>query len=278
MTYLFKHWMLWPALTLLLACFLLPSVDILRASVMDPELTFEHFARFMDRAVYMRVLWHTVEVSFVVAIVCALIAYPVAYFIVQSPRKIQFVLLLLIFIPLWMSILIRSYAWMVVLGREGVINSLLMGIGLIDTPVRLLFTTSAVYVAMIQILLPIQIVTCYSAMSDIDLGLVRAARVLGASPWQATRRVFIPLSLNGTVTGIIIVFMLSMGFFITPALLGGRRDLLLANLIEFNVQQLNWGFAAAIALMLLLAAIIGIVVIRLGARVLLRALNGALAQ
>ncbi|MCE8009563.1 ABC transporter permease [Aestuariivita sp.] len=275
---IFRHWMLWPALAMLLVFFLMPSVDILRASVMDPELTFRHFERFLERAVYMRVLWHTVEVSFVVAIVCAVIAYPVAYFIVQSPRRVQFLLLLLIFIPLWMSILIRSYAWMVVLGREGVINSLLMGAGLIETPVRMLFTTPAVYVAMIQILLPIQIVTCYSAMSDIDLGLVRAARVLGASPWEATRRVFIPLSLDGTITGMIIVFMLSMGFFITPALLGGRRDLLLANLIEFNVTQLNWGFAAAIALMLLLAAIVGIVVIRLAARLLLRALNGALAR
>ena len=210
----------------------------------------------------MTVLWRTIKVSFIVSVLCAVIAYPVSYYIVQRPRKQQLYLLFLVFIPLWMSVLIRSYAWMVVLGREGVINTAFIGLGLLDAPTKMLFTTSAVYIAMVQILLPIQIVTCYSAMCEIDLDLVRAARVLGAKPWQAIRRVFLPLSLDGTITGAIIVFMLSMGFFITPALVGSRKDVMLANLIEFQVEQLNWGFASALAIVMLVATISCVIVIK----------------
>lgn len=270
----FNTWLLWPALILLLAFFLIPSLDIIRASIYDPEFTTKHFDRVFTRPIYLDVLWRTIRVSLIVSVMCAIVGYPVAYFIVQQPRHRQFFFLFLVFIPMWMSVLIRSYAWMVVLGREGLINTSLIGLGLADEPLKMLFTTGAVYVAMVQILLPIQIVTCYSAMSEIDLDLIRAARVLGARPWQAIRRVFLPLSLDGTITGGIIVFMLSMGFFITPALVGGRKDMMLANLIEFHVDQLNWGFAAAIAMVLLLATVCSVVVIRLLSRILMKSLIG----
>ncbi|MCP5368324.1 MAG: ABC transporter permease [Hyphomicrobiales bacterium] len=266
--------MLWPALVMLVAFFLLPTLDIVRSSVFDPDLTGRHFERVFTRAIYLDVFWRTIRVSLIVAAVCAVVAYPVAYYIVQRPRRRQFLFLFLVFVPLWMSVLIRSYAWMVVLGREGLVNAALMGLGLTDAPVKMLFTTGAVYVAMVQILLPIQIVTCYSAMSEIDLDLMRAARVLGAGPWQAVRRVFLPLSLDGTITGAIIVFMLSMGFFITPALVGGRRDLMLANLIELQVNQLNWGFAAAIALVLMAGTVACVAAIKWLSRRLVRALSG----
>lgn len=271
---IFETWLIWPSLLLLVGFFLLPTLDIFRASVFDPQFTIEHFAKLIDRPVYLDVFWRTLKVSAIVSILCAVIAYPVSYFIVQRPRKQQFFLLFLVFIPLWMSVLIRSYAWMVVLGREGVINVLLIGSGITETPTKMLFTTGAVYIAMVQILLPIQIVTCYSAMSEIDFDLMRAARVLGAKPWQAIRRVFLPLSLDGTITGAIIVFMLSMGFFITPALVGGRRDMMLANLIEFHVDQLNWGFASAIAILLLAGTILSVIIIKWLSRRLTRWLVG----
>ena len=271
---IFETWLIWPSLIMLVGFFLLPTLDIFRASVFDPQYTTEHFSKLIDRPVYLDVFWRTIKVSAVVSILCAVIAYPVSYFIVQRPRKQQFFLLFLVFIPLWMSVLIRSYAWMVVLGREGVINALLIGLGITEAPTKMLFTTGAVYIAMVQILLPIQIVTCYSAMSEIDLDLVRAARVLGAKPWQAIRRVFLPLSLDGTITGAIIVFMLSMGFFITPALVGGRRDMMLANLIEFHVDQLNWGFASAIAILLLAGTILSVIIIKWLSRRFIRWLVG----
>jgi len=262
--------LLLPALALLVAFFLLPSLDVIQASIMDPDFTTRHFERIAERGVYLKVFWRTLEVSVVVALLAAVVGYPIAYFINLQPRRLQFLLIFLIFIPLWMSILIRSYAWMVFLGRDGIVNSALMGLGLIDGPARLLFTTGAVYVAMLQILLPVQIVTCYSAMTEIDMDLVRSARVLGATPFQAFRRVFLPLSLDGAITGAVIVFMLSMGFFITPALVGGRGDLMLANLIEYQVQQLNWGFAAALGLLLLGGTIVAVAVIRQLGRLLVR--------
>ena len=272
-----NHWLLLPAVLLLLAFFFIPTLDIIRSSVFDPDFTGEHFTRIYERSVYLRVLLWTIELSFIVSLLCAAIGYPVSYFLVQRPRSQQFYLLFLIFIPLWMSILIRSYAWMVLLGREGIINMALIGSGLTDEPVRMLFTTGTVIVAMIQILLPIQIVTCYSAMSEIDLSLIRAARVLGAKPRQALARVFIPLSLDGTFTGVSIVFMLSMGFFITPALVGGRKDLMIANLLDFQVKHLNLGFAAALGVVLLTSAIVGVIAIRWFSRWLTRWLIGGKA-
>ena len=141
----------------------------------------------------------------------------------------------------------------------------------------MLFTSGAVLAAMVQILLPIQILTCYAAMTEINFDLIRAARVLGAKPWQAMMRVFLPLSLEGTITGLVIVFMLSMGFFITPALLGGRQDTMIANLIEFQVQRLNWSFAAALGLVLLILTVVMIVLLRgLGRMAARRILKGGL--
>ncbi len=262
--------LLLPALALLLFFFLLPSLDVIQASLLDPDFTTEHFQRIAERSVYLRVFWRTLEVSVVVALLAAVVGYPIAYFITLQPRRLQFLLIFLIFVPLWMSVLIRSYAWMVLLGRDGIVNAALMGLGLIDKPARLLFTTGAVYVAMLQILLPVQIVTCYAAMNEIDRDLVKTARVLGATPIEAFRRVFLPLSLDGTITGLLIVFMLSMGFFITPALVGGRGDIMLANLIEYQVEQLHWGFAAALGLLLLVGTVVAVALIRRLSRLILR--------
>lgn len=261
-------------MVMMLAFFLVPSLDIIRTSIFDPTLTGAHFARFFTRSIYWAVFWKTIKTSALVAIICALVGYPVAYFISQRSRQNQFLLMFFIFIPLWMSVLIRSYAWMVVLGREGMINSALISMGLIDQPLKLLFTTGAVFVAMVQILLPIQIISCFSAMTEIDMDLIRAARVMGARPMQAFRRVFLPLSLDGTVTGALIVFMLSMGFFITPALVGGRKDLMLANLIDFHVERLNWGFASTIALVLLVGTICSILIVRHISNQMLRRVRG----
>lgn len=271
---IFKTCLLWPTVVMLLAFFLIPSLDIIRTSIFDPTFTGAYFERFFTRTVYLDVFLRTVQISALVAIICAVVGYPVAYFISQCSRQNQFLLMFFIFIPLWMSVLIRSYAWMIVLGREGMINTALISMGVIDQPLKLLFTTGAVHVAMVQILLPIQIITCFSAMSEIDMDLIRAARVMGARPLQAFRRVFLPLSLDGTVTGSLIVFMLSMGFFITPALLGGRKDIMLANLIDFQVQRLNWGFASTIALVLLVGTICSILIIRHISNLILRRVRG----
>lgn len=243
--------------------FAVPVAFVFVEAVFAPEFSLAHFDRFFTRSVYLTVYWNTLFVSATVASICLLIGYPMALFIVGQPERRRPLLLFLVLVPLWMSILVRTYAWMVVLGREGIVNSALLWTGIIDQPMTLMFTTGSVYVAMVQILLPIMVVTCYSAMTEIDPGLVRAARVCGAPPFAAFRRVFLPLSLEGALTGWSVIFILSMGFFIVPALVGGRRDVLLGNMIVNQIAQANWGFAAAMAIVLLVSTVVLLALVRL---------------
>lgn len=268
-----RSMLIWPAMGLIVALYLVPSLDVIRSSLFDPDFTTRHIDRLIDRPVFMAVFWRTVQTSIIVAFAGALIAWPVAYFINAQPRRKQFLLIFLVFVPLWMSVLIRSYAWLVVLGRDGVANAALLGLGLTSEPVQMLFTPTAVQLAMLQILLPIQIVTTYGAMTEIDVDLMRAARILGARQGQALRRVFIPLSFDGAMTGMIIAFMMSMGFFITPALIGGPRERMLGNLIEVQVAQLNWGFASALGLLLLFGTLGCVIVLRFLGRMAVRLLK-----
>ncbi|MCC5969158.1 MAG: ABC transporter permease [Pararhodobacter sp.] len=258
-----QKWTVLPALALALVMFAVPVALVLREALFDPGWTLVHFERFFGRPVFQNVFRNTLMVAGIVATACLLIGYPMALYIVTRPARWRPLLLFLVLVPMWMSILVRTYAWMVVLGREGVINHALLALGLIEAPLQMLYTSGAVYVAMVQILLPIMVVTCYSAMTEIDMGLIRAARVCGAGPVRAFRQVFLPLSLEGVLTGWSVIFILSLGFFIVPALLGGRRDALLGNMIVTQVAQTNWGFAAAMAIVLLAATIVLLALVRL---------------
>lgn len=265
-----QTWQLWPAILLLALFFVWPMLDVFRASIYDPDLTLEHFERAFTRSVYMNVLMRTVWVAIEVAVLCTLIGYPAAWIISRMSRPKQMLWLLAIFMTMWMSVLIRSFTWVVFFGREGIVNDLLSAMHLIEQPVQLLYTSSAVLVAMVQVLLPIQMVSCMGALTEIDSSLVRAARVLGANPVQAFVRVVIPLSMDGLRTAASIIFMMAMGFFITPALLGGRTDQLLANLIEQQVGQLKWGFAAALAIVLLATTLLVLALARIAPALLRR--------
>lgn len=252
-----------PAVGLLLTLFAYPLVELMKASLFDPEFTLAHFEKFFARKVYPRVFFNTVQLTAIVTLLCFFIGYPVAYFLAHVRSQIRPFLIFLILLPLWVSVLVRSYSWMAVLGREGLINSLLMGLGLTEAPLPMLYTTGAVYVAMVQILLPIMILTCYAVMAEIDKDLIKAARVLGASPFRAFLFVYFPLSLSGARNGAIIIFILSMGFFITPALVGGRTDMMIGNLIVFQIDEmLNWGFASAIGLILLASTVLIVLMLR----------------
>ena len=210
--------------------------------------------------------------ALIVAALSAVIGYPIAYYIAQQPPKRQVWLLYLFLIPMWMSALIRSYVWIVVIGREGIVNNVLTAAGLIEQPLKMMYTSGAVYLVMLQSLIPIQVFNSYSAMKEVDQDLIKAARVLGAKPRQAMRRIFLPLSIQGTSTGAAIVFMMSTGFFITPALVGGRQDIMLGNLITFHVERMNPGFAAALGVALLASALIGVVLIKKAGNVIARRL------
>ena len=154
-------------------------------------------------------------------------------------------------LPFWTSVLVRSYAWMVLLGRHGLVNEFLIGLGLLDTPLRLLNTPFAVCIAMIHILLPYMILPIASVLRQIDAALLRAAAGLGAPPWRVFLQVVLPLSMPGVAAGVLLVFVLALGFYITPALVGGPRDLMLSMLIAQQVDLLNWPYAACLSAALL---------------------------
>ena len=251
-----------PGSALLLIFLVAPVCLVFWSALFTPEPSLSNLTRVVTRGPYVRVLYETVEISVVVSLICFVLGFPFAAFVAFQPKARQVWLMLLVLVPLWMSILVRTYAWMVVLGREGVVNDMLQGLGVTDDPLRMLFTRGAVVLAMVQILLPLMIVSCHAAMTQVDQTLVRAARVMGASPHAAFFRVFVPLCLEGAINGIVIVFILSMGFFITPALLGGRRDAMMANVIATQISQANWGFAAALAVALLLTTLLALVAFR----------------
>ncbi len=252
-----------PAVLLLAGLFGYPLVKVLTTSILDPDLTLAHYQRLFERPIYLTVLARTVQVSLIVTFLCFLLGYPAAYYLAQCAPRLRVYLFLLILLPMWTSLLIRSYSWIVVLGKNGIVNLLLVQLGLTAEPVQMLYTTGTVYLAMVQILLPVMILTCYSVMIKIDAGLVRAARVLGASSWRAFAHIYFPLSLSGVATGAIIVFILAMGFFVTPALVGSRQDLMLGNLIEAQINQsVNLGFASALGLLLLATTIVIVMLFR----------------
>jgi ABC-type spermidine/putrescine transport system permease subunit I len=212
-------------------------------------------------SVYLQVLGATFKVSAVVTIVCLALGYPLAYMLAtRRPRTAQ-LLMIIVVLPFFTSIIVRTYAWMVLLGRNGIVNQYLIALGLTDKPLPLLYNQAGVVIGMSYVLLPYMVLTVYSVMRGIDPGLVRAAHSLGASRMQAFRRVFLPLSLPGIAGGTLLVFILSLGFFITPALMGGPGDMMIAMLIEREVEiTLNWSFASALAVVLLALTLVGFAV------------------
>ncbi len=247
--------LLGPLLLFLAAFYAYPVGAMMWRSVGDPHLTAANYAALFTTDIYGLVFWITLRISLVTTVATLLLGYPVAYCLARLPTARANLLLILVLIPFWTSILVRTYAWMVLLGHDGVINRLLLALGVIQAPLRLLNTTFAVYVAMVHVLLPFMILPLFATMRGIDPQLLRAAASLGARPAAAFCQVLLPLSLPGVFAGCLLVFILALGFFITPALVGSPRDLMIAILIEQQVEILHWPFASALAVVLLVAAV-----------------------
>ncbi|MGE0847221.1 MAG: ABC transporter permease [Flavobacteriaceae bacterium] len=205
---------------------------------------------------FVRTFW----ISIVVTLLCAAIAYPVAYTLTILPQGLANLGLTLILVPFWTSILVRTTAWFIILQREGPINALFLALGLVDQPLTMIFTRFAVYIAMVHVLLPFAILPLYSVMKGIKPDYLRAAASLGAPGWKRFLRVYLPLTMPGVAAGSVIVFMLSVGFYITPALVGGADDQMVSYFIAFFTNNsVNWGMAAALACLLM--AMTGLMVI-----------------
>jgi ABC-type spermidine/putrescine transport system permease subunit I len=250
--------MLLPAVLVLAVLFAYPLLGIVTRSVYKGGYTLDMYRQIFRVPVYLQVLLATFKVSALVTIVCFALGYPLAYMLAtRRPRTAQ-LLMIIVVLPFFTSIIVRTYAWMVLLGRNGIVNQYLMAFGLTDKPLLLLYNQGGVVIGMSYVLLPYMVLTVYSVMRSIDPGLVRAAHSLGASRLQAFRRVFLPLSLPGIAGGTLLVFILSLGFFITPALMGGPGDMMIAMLIEREVEiTLNWSFASALAVILLALTLVG---------------------
>jgi len=243
-----------PALALLAVLFAYPVLRLIALSVEGGSLTW--YATALGESLYLEVFWITIRIAVIVTAMTLVLSYPVAYFLATTSRLGAALGFALVILPLWTSILVRTYAWMVLLGRNGIVNKSLIAVGAIDEPLALLHNELGVIIGMVHVLMPYMVLPIYAAMRRVDPDLLQAAEGLGAGTFRIFRRVFLPLSAQGIYAGCILVFVLSVGFFITPALLGGGRVIMIAVLIEQQVRDvLNWPFASALATVLLVATI-----------------------
>lgn len=246
-----------PAFAILLVVFGIPIVLLFLTSLNAPALSLANYQAFLRQPANVRVLVQTIEVSVVATSICVIIGYPTAYLIAAASKRLRMALLVLVIIPYLTSLLVRTYAWIVILGDRGLINNLLLDAGLISSPLPLIYNRMAVYIGMVHIMLPLMILPLVSVMLGIDKSLMAAARSMGARPFAAFWRVFFPLSLPGVRSGSLLVFVLCLGFYITPAALGGLRDAMLSTFIAAQVSSsFNMARTAASAFILLAIAAI----------------------
>lgn len=211
--------------------------------------------------VYLRLLGFTLQLAIFSTIICAVLAYPIAYLMVNIRSRINLWLGVALFVSLWLSFLARTFAWIIILQRRGVVNNLLVNLGVTDQPFELVYNKLGVYIGMVHILLPFMVITLVPAMRGIDPAYVRAGLSLGASPAKVFRQIYLPLSLPGLVAGSMLVFTLSFGFFITPAILGGGRAPTIVLAIRDQIQQLgNLQLAASTSIVLLVICLVLLIV------------------
>lgn len=253
-----------PAVLFLLLFFLLPLLENGLQSIFLPaaggtKFSLEYYSRLFGDAYYLGVLGQTIWVSLLTTVICILIGYPVAYFMVRHAGRWNGVMIFLLVAPLLTSIIMRTFGWNVILARNGVLNSTLSSLGLIERPLRLLQDPSAVTIGLVHVLVPFMVISIAAVLKGIDTRMEEAAYLLGASRWRTFREITLPLSLDGIATGSIVVFMLANGSFLTMLLLGGGSVVTLPLLIyqQFLLVQ-NLGFAAAMGNVLLVLAVISL--------------------
>ncbi|MCC7045471.1 MAG: ABC transporter permease subunit [Alphaproteobacteria bacterium] len=239
--------------------FLLPVAQLLRLSFLDAGggLSLQHYEKLFSTPLYIRVLSITFKVALWTTLISLVTSYPVAYLLATTSERSRAHLLLWILMPFWTSFLVRTFAWIVLLGRKGVVNELIQSTGLSDAPLDIIYNFIGVMIGMCHTLMPMAVLAMLSVMQNIDTNLLKAASTLGARGGQAFWRVYFPLSMPGVAAAGLLVFITALGFFIIPALLGGPRDMMIAQLIIFQVEELlNWGFGGALGVLLLMTAIV----------------------
>jgi putative spermidine/putrescine transport system permease protein len=246
-----------PSLALVLVLFVYPLLRLVVDSFLDPSPGIGNYVEVVTDPT----LWQIIETTLIISAQCTvatlLLAYPVSYLLSRLPRSRANLLMMFVLLPFWTSLLVRMYAWMVLLGRHGIINEALTSFGVINKPYPLLYNRFAVIVGMSHFLLPFMVLSLYSTMIGIDRSLIEAASSMGSSFRQTFLRIYLPLSLPGIYAGCLLVFILAMGFYITPALLGSPQETTISVYIQQQIQQLNWGEGTAMAV-ILVAIVVGL--------------------
>jgi putative spermidine/putrescine transport system permease protein len=245
-----------PAVLSIIALFIVPIGYVLLLSVTDPTVGLEHYRRLFTVPLYANVMINTFKTSLIVTIACLLIGYPLAFVMARRNDAIAVIFLVAVGMSFWTGFVVRTYAWLVILGNKGPVSAVyaLAGWG---KPPQLLFTSFASTLGMTHVLLPYMVLALYGVMRKIDPSYMRAAEGLGARPFRAFSHVFLPLSLPGVVNGCVLVFTMCLGFYITPILLGTPKDMMISQLISQQIEDLlAWGFASSIAVVLLACTLV----------------------
>lgn len=249
-----SYWILvLPALLMLAALYVVPVLSVLWLSITIPEPGFGNYAQLFTNETIARVLVVTIRVCLISTVITLLAGYVVAYVLIHVGERQRQYLLFFVLLPFWLSVLVRSFAWLILLGRQGVVNDTLMSLGMIDQPLSLIRNEFGVIVGMVHYMLPYAVLPLFAGMRGIDRRLVFAARGLGVGPVGAFWRVFFPLSLPGVVSAAVLVFVMSLGFYVTPAILGGGKTVMIAEYIAFNIlENVRWELATMLASVLLI--------------------------
>ncbi|MBD3896339.1 ABC transporter permease [Halomonas sp. ML-15] len=247
-----------PAVLVVFALLLVPlSWLIVQSVYADGAFSLEHYQRIFTEGIYWNTFYLTFRISVIVTLLALLMGYPIAYAASILPKRWAMLILALVILPFWTSVLVRAYAWLILLQRSGVVNQTLMASGITDEPLALMHNELGTIIATVHILLPFMVLPLYATMQKIPQDLVQAGSSLGGSPLHVFMRVFFPLSLSGVMAGMTLVFVLCLGFYITPELVGGGRTVMASMLVSRNIQLYSdWGAASAVSVVLLICVLI----------------------
>ena len=258
-----EHWQLLglsgPALALVLLTMVLPIGWLFGLSFLadDGSLSLMHYRRMVEQPSYARIFGATFQVSLLTTGLCILLGYPLAYVLSQLPRRVANLCLIAVMLPFWTSLLVRTYAWLVLLQRRGLINTWGIELGWWDQPLPLVHNMAGTLIGMVHIMLPFLVLPVLNSMRSIDQECMKAAANLGASPTRAFWTVFLPLSLPGLFAGSLLVFVICLGFYVTPAVLGGGKIIMVSNQIANDIELFfNWGAASSLGVVLLVSTMV----------------------
>ena len=248
-----------PYLLLVILLIVIPIGWLFGTSFVGPDgsFTFKNYIRLVESKAYYRIFVTTFEISVFTTLICILIGYPLTYFISQLPRRAANLCMIAVLIPFWTSLLVRTYAWLVMLQRKGLLNNFGIELGLFSEPLPLMHNTTGTLIGMVHIMLPFLILPLYANMRTIDPDYLKAASSMGANQLRAFWTIFFPLSVPGLLAGSLIVFVICLGFYVTPAVLGGGKVIMVSMKIQSNIELFfSWGAASALGVVLLVLTIV----------------------